>query len=467
MQRSTRGGESCSALRPGTTHAESLSRLKGHAHDKWQTTNTFLCTSLMAYHHQHIHSGYPNPCAEVRTVPEFAWCSFGIGQIRLVVVLALLRTDLGVPAADEPASQLYSHTSRSAIIIKPIVAASLGCDAVFLMGGPTRDTAPTPLLLRSGDVVVLGGSARNCFHVGVLGGSARNCFHIVVLGGSARNCCHSGFARDCFHSACTCALFYQSGGARRLRPQWISQCMHMCPLLSKRLCKVAPSATDSTVHAHTPSIASVVVQGVPRVFTDRPLPFGPEVLDTLPHSLLSELAASVTLQFPAELLRKASLPQQGASVSQQGPTEVQRPMEVQSPIEMQGRFGVQSKIEVQSPTEAHSPIEVRSPMEVQSPVEVRGPTEVQSSIEAQSPIEVQSPMEVQRMGAASCVKPSHHAAGMLLLTEAHPGSRMEGGSAGEEGKGARTDVCKAKELLLPVLQHMQGCRINISVRAVR
>eukprot|EP00983_Pelagomonas_calceolata_P063513 1147761-Pelagomonas_calceolata.AAC.3 len=32
------------------------------------------------------------------------------------------------------------------------------------MGGPTRDTAPTPLLLRSGDVVVLGGSARNCFH---------------------------------------------------------------------------------------------------------------------------------------------------------------------------------------------------------------------------------------------------------------------------------------------------------------
>lgn len=32
------------------------------------------------------------------------------------------------------------------------------------MGGETRDTPPTPLLLRSGDVVVLSGAARRCYH---------------------------------------------------------------------------------------------------------------------------------------------------------------------------------------------------------------------------------------------------------------------------------------------------------------
>jgi len=47
---------------------------------------------------------------------------------------------------------------------QPIVTASLGCPAVFLIGGQTRDVAPTALLLRSGDVVVMTGRARRCFH---------------------------------------------------------------------------------------------------------------------------------------------------------------------------------------------------------------------------------------------------------------------------------------------------------------
>lgn len=46
----------------------------------------------------------------------------------------------------------------------PIVSLSVGCDAVFLMGGPTRLIPPTALWLRSGDVVVMAGSARTCFH---------------------------------------------------------------------------------------------------------------------------------------------------------------------------------------------------------------------------------------------------------------------------------------------------------------
>jgi alkylated DNA repair protein alkB family protein 1 len=49
-------------------------------------------------------------------------------------------------------------------LLQPIVTMSLGCAAVFLMGGPDRQQQPTPLLLRSGDVLVLGGPARGCYH---------------------------------------------------------------------------------------------------------------------------------------------------------------------------------------------------------------------------------------------------------------------------------------------------------------
>lgn len=47
---------------------------------------------------------------------------------------------------------------------QPIVSLSLGCDAVFLMGGPTRDEPPTALRLRSGDALVLAWPARMCYH---------------------------------------------------------------------------------------------------------------------------------------------------------------------------------------------------------------------------------------------------------------------------------------------------------------
>lgn len=47
---------------------------------------------------------------------------------------------------------------------QPIVTMSLGCEAVFLMGGSSREETPTALLLRSGDVVVLAGQSRSCYH---------------------------------------------------------------------------------------------------------------------------------------------------------------------------------------------------------------------------------------------------------------------------------------------------------------
>jgi len=46
----------------------------------------------------------------------------------------------------------------------PVVSLSVGCCAVFLLGGAGREEEPVPLLLRSGDVMVLGGESRLCVH---------------------------------------------------------------------------------------------------------------------------------------------------------------------------------------------------------------------------------------------------------------------------------------------------------------
>ncbi|KAI4336578.1 hypothetical protein L6164_015090 [Bauhinia variegata] len=47
---------------------------------------------------------------------------------------------------------------------KPIVSLSLGCKAIFLLGGKSREDPPLAMFLRSGDVVLMAGEARECFH---------------------------------------------------------------------------------------------------------------------------------------------------------------------------------------------------------------------------------------------------------------------------------------------------------------
>jgi hypothetical protein len=46
------------------------------------------------------------------------------------------------------------------------VSLSLGCSAVFLMGGPGREQRPSAIMLHSGDLLVLAGPARGCYHGG-------------------------------------------------------------------------------------------------------------------------------------------------------------------------------------------------------------------------------------------------------------------------------------------------------------
>ncbi|XP_050373232.1 alpha-ketoglutarate-dependent dioxygenase alkB [Argentina anserina] len=47
---------------------------------------------------------------------------------------------------------------------KPIVSMSLGCKAIFLLGGKLKEDPPLAMFLRSGDVVLMAGEARECFH---------------------------------------------------------------------------------------------------------------------------------------------------------------------------------------------------------------------------------------------------------------------------------------------------------------
>ncbi|EEY68761.1 alkylated DNA repair protein alkB-like protein [Phytophthora infestans T30-4] len=46
----------------------------------------------------------------------------------------------------------------------PVVSLSLGSKCVFLMGGHTKDEAPLEILLRSGDIAIMGGASRTCYH---------------------------------------------------------------------------------------------------------------------------------------------------------------------------------------------------------------------------------------------------------------------------------------------------------------
>lgn len=49
----------------------------------------------------------------------------------------------------------------------PVVSFSLGLPAVFLLGGASKDDAarpPIPILVRSGDCLVMGGASRLCVH---------------------------------------------------------------------------------------------------------------------------------------------------------------------------------------------------------------------------------------------------------------------------------------------------------------
>ena len=62
-------------------------------------------------------------------------------------------------------ARMGSHVDRDEEELNaPVVSVSLGDDAIFHVGGHKRSDPKRKLTLKSGDVVVLGGEARLCYH---------------------------------------------------------------------------------------------------------------------------------------------------------------------------------------------------------------------------------------------------------------------------------------------------------------
>lgn len=89
------------------------------------------------------------------------------------VLLALWEEVAGYPAPPEAclvnryrgAAKLGLHVDADeAATDAAVVSVSLGEDALFRLGGPSRKDPTRSMRLRSGDVVVLGGPARRCHH---------------------------------------------------------------------------------------------------------------------------------------------------------------------------------------------------------------------------------------------------------------------------------------------------------------
>jgi DNA oxidative demethylase len=89
------------------------------------------------------------------------------------LLLRLWREVAGYPAPPEaclvnyygPGARMGSHRDEDEAEIRaPVLSVSLGDDATFHIGGLQRSGPKWRLLLRSGDVVVLGGAARRAYH---------------------------------------------------------------------------------------------------------------------------------------------------------------------------------------------------------------------------------------------------------------------------------------------------------------
>ncbi|KAK2466967.1 hypothetical protein APHAL10511_001225 [Amanita phalloides] len=74
--------------------------------------------------------------------------------------------DAGIVNFYQTRDTLMGHVDRSEVCAtSPLVSISLGNAAVFLIGGKTREIEPIPLILRSGDVIIMSGpDCRRAYH---------------------------------------------------------------------------------------------------------------------------------------------------------------------------------------------------------------------------------------------------------------------------------------------------------------
>lgn len=90
-----------------------------------------------------------------------AWASLVAGRAGF----ADFRPEAGIVNVYQPGDTLTGHVDRSEENMDtPLISLSLGASCIFLLGGATRDDPVLPMLLASGDVVIMSGGSRTFYH---------------------------------------------------------------------------------------------------------------------------------------------------------------------------------------------------------------------------------------------------------------------------------------------------------------
>ncbi|KAH9577249.1 Alpha-ketoglutarate-dependent dioxygenase AlkB-like [Trypanosoma melophagium] len=146
-------------------------------------------------HPNHLSTHASNPQQTKRYTPPMRWATLGFSynwtlktysreqyspfpyalKERIEKIVSLLKDKNSFEAAYEPQTSIVNYFPVGAMMMahqdvseeslqQPLISLSLGCSCVFLMGTASRDEAPYAFWLRSGDIAVFSGPAREAYH---------------------------------------------------------------------------------------------------------------------------------------------------------------------------------------------------------------------------------------------------------------------------------------------------------------
>ncbi|KAK7463307.1 hypothetical protein BaRGS_00038108 [Batillaria attramentaria] len=134
-----KGGEGCSSVSP-------LRKLR------WTTIGYHYDWDIKEYR-ENDHTPFPD---DIGVLAEYVAASLGFQDFQ---------AEAGIINYYHLDSTLGAHTDHSELDHDaPLLSISFGQDAIFLLGGPTKATKPSAIMLHSGDICVMSGASRLAYH---------------------------------------------------------------------------------------------------------------------------------------------------------------------------------------------------------------------------------------------------------------------------------------------------------------
>jgi alkylated DNA repair protein alkB homolog 1 len=133
-----------------------------------------LAWATMGYHYNWTARAYPD-CMTSDIPSDLEKLSQRFARASLIYSRPELTPDDEAALSFRPTATIVNYYHSKSImgphrddsehaISKPIVSFSMGRPAVFLLGGETRDDRVVPILIRPGDVMIMGGATRLNYH---------------------------------------------------------------------------------------------------------------------------------------------------------------------------------------------------------------------------------------------------------------------------------------------------------------